>query len=417
MKRFQDVAGFLYFVPLFAAITFISPMVSYSQDEIPDAVMEIFEKKCSFSGCHAGASSGNDLDLSEDVAFSALVNQPSLDFSSLNLVEAGNPLKSYLIMKLVGTSGIKGELMPTRDKPISKAELRTIASWIQSLPKGIVTPRKKRKSGHSFPGLTVGSLQTAQTVSKGTFSYRIAHRWLGRVDSGFDQFFGLDAGAHMLTELSFAISNGFTITLGRSGSNATYEFYGKWQLFRETAHSTASFSAALLGGVDWLALKQISDPNAPGQLLSRTNSERFAWYGQLIVSKQLSRKVTILFSPGILLNGNVAVANEDPIFTIGLAGKVQFGRRVSVFVEISPILSGLNTALPVGGAATNNGQPTVYDAFTVGLEHSVCGHVFHVYITNSLGLTPSQVMSGGNLNAGNGEFRLGFNIYRALRTP
>jgi hypothetical protein len=88
-----------------------------------------------------------------------------------------------------------------------------------------------------------------------------------------------------------------------------------------------------------------------------------------------------------------------------------------MFAEVSPILSGIDTALPVGGAGTLNGRQTVFDAFTLGFEHDIGGHVFHLYISNSLGLTPTQVMNGGNLDFSNGDFRLGFNIYRAFRMP
>ncbi len=390
------------------------PDTVYSQEKVPGAVIEIFENKCAFSGCHVGSGAGNGLELDEENIYSSMVNQPSFDFENVQLVQPGEPLKSYLIMKLVGTSGIKGIQMPKGDQPISKEELRVIASWIKSIPKNTKVSRRKKRGSHSFSGLSAGSLQTTQTMDKGSFSYRIAHRWFGRVDTGFGQFFGLDQGAHMLTEFSFPVSNNFTVTTGRSGTNATFEFYGKWRILKETV---APFSLAFLGGVDWVTLKQISDLKAPGKFLSRSNNERFAWYGRIIFSRQISNRIALLISPGILLNGNIATTNEDPVFSLGFAGKFKLGKRLSLFVELAPLLSGSDTALPVGGVARKNGQPTVYDAFTFGLEHSIGGHVFHVYATNSLGLTPSQVMSGGNLDFANGELRLGFNIYRALRLP
>ena len=400
---------------MFVLLTFmligVSPFVIYAQEKIPDQVMEIFENKCAFSGCHAGASAGNDLDLTQELAYASLVNQPSSDFPSLRLVKSGDPLKSYLIMKLVGTAGIKGAKMPKGDKPISKNELRVIAAWIKSLPKNMTngTPKKKRYA-QSFPGLSIATLQTPQTVRKGSFSYRIAHRWLGRVDNGIDQFFGLDAGAHMLTEFSFALWNSFTLTLGRSGQNATYEFNGKWQLWRERTNGSKPFSAAILAGVDWVT-------QTPGQNLSNFDRERFPTFAQLIVSKQISNRLAFLLSPGVLVKGNPFISNEDAVFSLGMAGKFLISRGFSFFAEAIPILSGVDTALPAGGTGTQNGQPIVYNGFTLGLERNLGGHVFHVYITNSLGLTPAQVMSGGNLDFAKGEFRLGFNIYRILGLP
>lgn len=399
------------FALLIFTLTLAAPFVIYAEEKIPDQVMEIFENKCAFSGCHAGPSAGNDLDLTEEQAYASLINQPSSDFPSLPLVKAGDPLRSYLIMKLVGTSGIKGAVMPKGDKPILKNELRIIAAWIKSLPKNLTngTPKKKRYA-QAFPGLSIATLQTPQTVGKGSFSYRIAHRWLGRVDTGISQFFGLDVGAHMLTEFSFAISNNLTLTLGRSGQNATYEFNGKWQLWQERTNGSKPVSAAILAGVDWVT-------QTPGRNLKKFDGEKFPTFAQLIVTKQVSRRLAFLLSPGILLRGNPFVSNEDAIFTLGLAGKFLISRGFSFFAEAVPILTGVDTALPVGGAGVQNGLPTVYHGFTLGLERSLGGHVFHVYITNSLGLTPAQVMSGGNLDFAKGEFRLGFNIYRILGLP
>ena len=414
MERHIKLITFQKSKPSFVLVTFaliiVSPFVIYAQEKIPDQVMEIFENKCAFSGCHAGPSAGNDLDLTEEQAYASLVNQPSSDFPSLPLVKSGDPLRSYLIMKLVGTSGIKGAKMP-EDKPISKNQLRVIAAWIKSLPKNLTngTPKKKRYT-QSFPGLSIATLQTPQTVRKGGFSYRIAHRWLGRVDNGISQFFGLDAGAHMLTEFSFAILNNFTLTLGRSGQNATYEFNGKWQLWRERTNGSKPVSAAIFAGVDWVT-------QTPGRNLKKFDRERFPSFAQLIVTKQISNRLAFLLSPGILVKGNPFISNEDAVFTLGLAGKFLISKGFSFFVETVPILLGVDTALQVGGAGTQNGQPIVYNGFTLGLERNLGGHVFHIYITNSLGLTPAQVMSGGNLDFAKGEFRLGFNIYRILGIP
>jgi len=389
-----------------------------AEEAVPDQVLNILETKCAFSGCHAGSAPSADLDLTSDAAFGALVNQPSSDFPQLQLVRPGNPLKSYLMMKLVGTSSIKGTRMP-RDLPLEKKELRLIAAWIKSLSTDVSrVPEPKQKYANAFAGFSSATLQTPETIGRGTFSYRIAHRWLGQVNSGFDQLFGLDAGAHVLTQFAFPLRDNLMLTVGRSSTNATFVFHGKWRFMREKSNGHVPLSAALLAGVDWLTAKQIPDPQAPAQLLNRTDGERFQWYGQLILSKRISRRLSFMLSPGVLLNGNVTRSNEDPIVSLGFATRLALTKRLSLFAEGVPILSGIGGALPVGGAATGqNGQPVVYDAFTVGLEDNIGGHVFHMYISNSLGLTPAQVMNGGNLDFAGGDFRLGFNIYRILRIP
>ena len=396
---------------------FWAPLVSANGlGKIPDNVAELFENKCAFSGCHAGPSSGNGLDLTENLAYASLVAQPSSDFPNLSLVEPGQPTKSYLIMKMVGVSGIKGSSMPKGDQPLSKEELRAVANWIKSISPTATPMEPKERFADSFVGLSLATLQTAETVGKGGFSYRIAHRWLGQVDQGFNQFFGLDAGAHMLTEFSFPLSDRITFTTGRSGTNSTFEFNLKYQLWRERTNNSTPISLSLYGGVDWLTLRQIPDPQNPAQRLSLGSGERFPIYGQLVATKNISNNIAILLNPGVVFNGNVNSANEDPILSLGFGGKVRLTRKLSVFVEGVSLLTGSDQALPVGGTGTQTGgQPIVFDAMTIGLEHSVGGHVFHLYVSNSLGLTTSQIMNGANLDFAKADFRLGFNIYRILR--
>jgi hypothetical protein len=417
MLQFKGLAAFqISLLSLVINFFFIWPVSVHSQDDVPDKVLEIFENKCAFAGCHAGASS-TDLDLTEKFAYASLVNQPSSDFPNLALVKAGDPLKSYLIMKLVGASGIKGARMPKGSEPLSKTELKTIAAWIKSLPQQTKVSQPKNRYSQSFVGLSLATQQTAQTMPSGSFSYRIAHRWLGRVDDGFSQFFGLDAGAHMLTEFSFPLRDNLMFTVGRSGTNATFELNAKWQFLRERTNNSVPVSAAIFTGLDWLTVKQLPDPQNPQQLLSRTSSERLPWFIQLILTRQLSNRIALLLSPGVLFNGNVTKTNEQPIFTIGFGGKFRILKGLSIFAEGVTIVSGIDDVLPVGGAGAQNGQPIVYDPFTIGLEHNIGGHVFHLYVSNSLGLTPTQMMSGGNLDFANGELRLGFNIYRLIRFP
>ncbi len=418
-RCFSALGRRAFVIAVLAPLSVFPLQLRGAEDAVPDQVLTILETKCAFSGCHAGSTPARDLDLTSEAAYSSMVNQQSLDFPELKLVKAGEPLKSYLIMKLVGTSGIKGEQMPAPDDPLTKSELRVIAAWIKSIPADLTrVTAPKQKYANAFSGFSLATLQTPETIGRKSFSYRIAHRWLGQVSNGFDQFFGLDAGAHTLTQFAFPLRDDFMFSIGRSGINATFTFHGKWRLLREKTNGTVPFSVALLAGMDWLTTKQIADPQQPGQQLSRTDGERFQWYGQLILGKRVGQRLAFMLSPGVLLNGNVTQNNEDPILSLGFATRFMLSKKLSIFIEGAPMLAGIRGALPVGGTASGrNGQPLVYDAFTAGLEHSIGGHVFHLYVTNSLGLTPAQVMSGGNLDFAGGDFRLGFNIYRTLQLP
>lgn len=405
---------------LCCGILFVAAVESaFPQETVPDAVLDIFDNSCAVSGCHAGTNAGNGLDLTEEAAFSFLVNQPSRDRRDLMRVKPGDPTRSYLMMKLLGSPEIKGDRMPKRGRPLAQKELDIIAGWIRSLPPDTPAQKPVKKYADAFPGLTLATLQTTETMESGLFSYRIAHRWRGQVDDGFARLFGLDGGAHMYTQFAFPVVENVTVHIGRSGEMATLEFAAKWRFLRETSDGRTPISAAVFGGLDWETTKEIFDPANPtsGEFLSRTSGERFHWFGQLILTKKVTGRLSVLASPGVLLNGNVNLADEDAIFSLGYAAKFEMTPGFSVFVEGVPLLSGSDQAATVGGARTDGSKLVINDAFTVGLERHIGGHVFHIYVSNSLGLTTSQIMSGGDLDFANGDLHLGFNIYRALRIP
>ena len=399
----------------------ILPSLGIPQEMIPDEVFDLFDNSCAFSGCHSGPNAPKKLDLTEEFILPSLVNKPSSEKPEILRVKPGDPANSYLIMKIKGSPGIEGDRMPKKGKPLSKEEVAVLESWIKSLPVELKVVAPKREFAQAFPGWTLSNLPTAETLDTGVFLYRIAHRWKGAVGEGFDQLFGLDFGAHMFTQLAFSITNDLMLTVARSGENATFEFGGKWRFLRQKTDGSVPVSAAITAGLDWETIKEIVDPDNPTSVkgLSRTDGERFHWFIQLALTKKIHERFSVLLVPGILLNGNVNVSDEDPIFTLGFAGKIMIFKDFSLFVEGVPILSGEENAATVGGPRIDNGKQVINDTFTIGLERKIGGHVFHVYITNSLGLATSQYMSGGNFDFDifDGDFRLGFNIYRILRLP
>ena len=406
---------------LVASLSFAGEPIKFEkphlQDLLEEKVIEIFDNSCAFAGCHAGPNSPKDLDLSEELFMSYLVNVESQEMPALKRIKPGDPANSYLIMKLKGDPEIQGERMPKGSKPLTQRQLADIEAWVKSLKDAPPPPLPKAKFAQAFPGWSLANLPTAETLPKGAFLYRIAHRFRGPTNAGFDQLFGLDGGSRMLTQLAFPITNDLAVSVQRQGFNATFELGFKYRFLREKKDGSMPISAAVYAGFDWETIKGLQDPANSNQTLSRTAGERFHYFGQVALTKQLGDRLALLVTPGVLLDGNVALANEKTLFTVGLGGRFRFLKDVSFFVEAVPILSGDETASPLGGPRTDNNRLLYNDTFTIGIERKVGGHVFHVVLTNSAGQTTNQYMSGGEFDFAGGDFRLGFNIYRILNYP
>lgn len=397
-----------------AAYEFVRPPAA--PDELENAVLDIFDSKCAFAGCHTGANAPQNLDLTEAAFKANLVKVKSASVPQFLRVQPGDAANSYLIKKVKGV-GIKGDRMPRGSQPLSPGEIATLEKWINAMPADVEVEAPQRKYAQAFYGWSLANIPTAETLDKGAFLYRIAHRFRSNVDTGFDNLFGLDGGAFMMTQLAFPLTNNLNLSFARQGLNATFEIGAKWRFLRERTDGSMPVSAALYTGVDWATVKGLPDPANPTATLSRTAGERFAFFAQLPVTRSLGNHLSVMAVPGILLNGNVTVKSEDPLFTLGLGGKVAFNQKYAFFAETVPILSGDATAATINGPRTEGTNLVFNDTFVAGFEMKAGGHVFHIFVSNSAGNSTNQYLSGGDLDFGDGDMRIGFNIYRLLNYP
>ena len=209
------------------------------------------------------------------------------------------------------------------------------------------------------------------------------------------------------------------MTLGRSRINATFELAAKWRLAQQRSDGSVPISLAVHAGIEWATFKELLDPANPesGNMLPLMDPERFGFFLQVPASRQLSRSLSVLLVPGILVNGNVEMPDEKPLITLGWGAKWSLNETYGLFIEAIPILSGAEGAALVGAPRLKDGKRIFNDTFSAGIEIKAGGHVFHVFVTNSAGNTTNQYLSGGNFDFAAGEFRLGFNIYRVLKYP
>ena len=92
----------------------------------------IFTPTCALAdlGCHAGPFPQQGLDLSEGRAYDFLVGIPSVELAGFLRVDPGNPMDSYLFMKVTGDPRIVFDQMPLVGGPLSQNEIDLIMTWI-----------------------------------------------------------------------------------------------------------------------------------------------------------------------------------------------------------------------------------------------------------------------------------------------
>jgi hypothetical protein len=89
--------------------------------------------RCATSACHAGDPPIAFPSCEADRWYDAMVGVPSQQAPGLNMIEPGDPEKSYLVLKLRGThgqSGGGGARMPIADSPLDDVEEAAVEAWI-----------------------------------------------------------------------------------------------------------------------------------------------------------------------------------------------------------------------------------------------------------------------------------------------
>lgn len=400
------------------AIVFFAvlPFMVLAQGGLDATVRDLFANKCAFAGCHAGNMPAANLDLTPENYAANLIKTKSKQAPEFFRVKPGDASNSYLVRKIAG-KGIRGERMPLNNPPLSQGELDAITQWIRLLPANFTPTAPRRLYARAFPGWSVGDLPTAETLESGAFMYRITHRFRSTIDTGFENFFGLDGGTFAYTQVAFPVSTNLDLGIARQGLNATFEIGAKLRLLRERADGRLPISLAFYVGTDWATRTGLPDPNNQNAGLKTFAGERFAYFAQMPISKKLSEHFALVLVPSMLLNSNVMLPNEAHLFAFGFGAKYAFNQKYAIFANLIPILSGDATAATVNGPRVNGNNTTFNDTFMTGFEIKSGGHVFHIFVTNSAGNSTNQYLSGGDLDLSRSKMRLGFNIYRTLNYP
>jgi len=92
---------------------------------------QIFTPTCAKAGCHVTSAASGGLVLEAGRAYGEIVNRPAVGNASLDLIEPGDPERSYLIKKLRGDPDVTGARMPL-DNPggLTQEQMDGLLGWV-----------------------------------------------------------------------------------------------------------------------------------------------------------------------------------------------------------------------------------------------------------------------------------------------
>ena len=236
--------------------------------------------------------------------------------------------------------------------------------------------------------------QSIETRKSGALEFIISHRF-GRVNSGIENFFGLD-DAYIRLGFDYAVNDNFTIGIGRSSFNKTYDGFLKYKLVKQKSSggspiSITAFTSAAI------------DTQDPPEGLDIEYRHDMAYVSEILFARKFSQSFSMQLMP-VWVHRNLVPTPEytNDVFALGVAGRQKISNRTALTFEYYYQL--------------NNTTPEVnYNALGIGFDIETGGHVFQVHLTNSRGIIEKEIIPNTNGDFFGGDIHIGFNIIRVFQ--
>jgi len=246
-----------------------------------------------------------------------------------------------------------------------------------------------------FKGGRLINGHSVETVKKNHLDFMIHHRF-GRLNDGAYNLFGLDF-ASMRMGFEYGLSNNFTVGLGRSTIQKTYDAYAKYRVLKQS-------SGAKNMPVSVTAFTSIISETVDKELSAK---EKAAYTTQLLIARKFSDKLSLQLMPTFLYRNRVpSTSHQRALMALGVGGRVKLNKRISLNAEYYMAFRDNNLQ--------NEFKEDLGNSLAIGFDIETGGHVFQLHFTNSSGMVEKQFIGDTVGSWGKGDIRYGFNISRTF---
>ncbi len=249
--------------------------------------------------------------------------------------------------------------------------------------------------GYAFKTTRIINLQSIENVHAGVLDFRISHRF-GFVNSGIDEFFGLDQSTVRLG-LEYGVTDRFMAGIGRSSFEKTLDGFLKYKLVRQkTGAENSPISLSLFTS---MAIETIpfADPDRDNFFSSRLS---YTW--QVLLSRKFSPGFTLQLTPSLVHRNLVETLEEkNDILALGIGTRIKLSSRVTLNGEYI--------------IADKNGLANDFNnSIAIGCDIETGGHVFQLHLTNSTSMIEKGFIAENTGVFFDGDIHFGFNISRVF---
>lgn len=248
----------------------------------------------------------------------------------------------------------------------------------------------------TFNGTRILNGHSIETREKGILEFLISHRF-GRVNSGFDDLFGLD-DSNIRLGFEYSFTDNLVVAIGRSSFEKTFDGYVKYRLLKQkTGAQQFPISVTLFGSAARKSLKDYDPIDKP------SFADRLVYSSQLLIAKKFNDHFSFQITP-TYIHFNRVPFDEDPndIFALGFGTRVKISKRVSLNGEYF--------------YATNSFESVdTKNSLALGIDIETGGHIFQLIFANSRSMIEKGFIAETTGNFFKGDIHFGFNISRAFQ--
>lgn len=268
--------------------------------------------------------------------------------------------------------------------PIMSSAQDDLLAGMDSVP-------KNQPVESAFKALKIVNLESTKLAAKKDLYLVIAHRF-GSIKDGAEGFWGLD---NAVTQIKLLYGMTEWLTLSGARSEQAFDFSVKYRIQEQMKDG---FPVTIVG-FNSLGFNNLMKESIYPKM---EFSDRMIYVSQVLVSRKMSKKLSLQVSPTYFHENFVVNDLQDNSqYAIGMGGRYKLTSRLSVNVDYATHLNRTATS-------------TFVDPLSIGVDLETGGHVFQMHLSNSQGIHEAGFLGNTTGSWEKGEIFFGFNLLRVF---
>jgi len=284
--------------------------------------------------------------------------------------------------------------------------------------------QEKEYVAYTFKMTRVINGQSVEMTKKGALDFQISHRFGDAFATKADNIhnlFGFDQASDIGITFDYGITDDLSVGTGRmKAAGLMTELWNvnmKYRALKQTTDFKIPVTVDVYGNATISSELNSNDPSTVNYFPKGYAgfSHRLSYLVQGLIATKATSWLSVQLDPTFLWRNNVPSNDKNGMFIMGFSARAKFNKRTAVIFEyyLPGQKSGIGGREPFA-MVRGIKNAAYYPALNLGVEFETGGHVFHVNLTNTAGISENDFMAYNAHNWAQGQFRLGFSISRSF---